>query len=182
MSFSVFETAQRIANDKAIELRSLGVTTFEDPPTKSISASFVAREMAMRHWCRVNEQLILAKSLQTAQIYVGFERMSRVGPVGARYQKIARTVKELWVYGEKDAPLPFTCTNAIEVGSTPLANEWFLLISSEQYSSLIAAKDLDGLQFLPTSQRRFQGLTTHNNSLIEQLIRELRTWSEKRIG
>jgi DICT domain-containing protein len=133
------------------------------------SATFDASVKAMMYWCRLNEQLVLDRHAASARLIVGFERLSRVHPVAARYERLAEATK-LTLFAVRDAKLPFE-THVVDVTGGPLEREWFFAVDSPRYQALLVARDQSGFGTTgPLAGRRFVGLGTHDTQLVRLAI------------
>jgi DICT domain-containing protein len=183
--FSFYDWALGSAQLRAVPIRQLGDASSGIEPR--CNGQFSAGVRAMLHWCRINEQLTLERHAEHAQVFAGFERMSRVRPVLRRYRRLALAARRLVLFGEQDDHQLALPAEQVDVAGSALAREWFLVIDAPQYKGLLAARDLDG--FGPTGPltgRRFVGLTLHDGPLVElaahELARQAAAMSGKRAG
>lgn len=140
--------------------------------------TFDASVRAMHHWCRLNEELVLERHSADAEVFVGFERLTRVRPaVASRYRRLASKVGQLALFAEHDTTLDLNCA-MVDVAGSPLSREWFLAINAPNYKALLVARDQQG--FGPTGPllgRRFIGLSTHDSKLVLAAIEVLRPFA-----
>jgi DICT domain-containing protein len=151
-------------------MREIGRVDDELRPEQS--ATFDASVRAMMYWCRLNEQLVLDRHGAGARLIVGFERLSRVYPVAARYERLAAATK-LTLFAARDAKLPFEA-HVVDAAGGPLEREWFFVVEAPRYQALLVARDQSG--FGPTGPlagRRFVGLGTHDSQLVRLAIEAL---------
>lgn len=169
--YSVYGHVLRAAEAHGVRLRSASGT----PPTGDEGAldasTFQASVNAMAVWCRVAERLVVANGLEggfsDAVVHAGFERMSRVRPVLPRYRSIARIASSLDVYGEPDVELNVHGMREVVFSGGPLANEWFLLIESKRFKTILAGNDLDGIGGgKPLASRHFQAVACHHPGVV----------------
>jgi hypothetical protein len=175
--FSFYDWTLHAASSDQVELRQLGDANKQIKP-ESDEQPLTASVRAMLHWCGIVERLTRDRHARGARVYAGFERLSRVKPVLRRYQQLASVVDRLVVFGEHDEPLALDAEQ-IDVTGSALGREWFLVVYSENYSALLAAKDLDG--FGPTGPlpgRRFAAVTVRERTFIERSVQRL----ERHIG
>lgn len=163
-SFSLQRFIAASAQQLGVPLRQLGrVDRALEPATPGV---FDASVHAMRHWCRLNEQLLLERHAKHARVLVGFERLSRVRPVIDTYRRIASAVDQLTLFAVHDERLQLDAT-LVDVSGGPLEREWFLVIDAPSYKALLVARDQQG--FGPTGPlagRRFEGACTHDTKLV----------------
>ncbi len=162
--FSLHRFVTASAQQRGLILRQLGRVDVALEPVNP--GTFDASVRAMRHWCRLNEQLLLDRHAKNARVLVGFERLSRVRPVIDTYRRIASAVDQLTLFAVPDVRLELNAT-IIDATGGPLEREWFLVIDAPQYKALLAARDQQG--FGPTGPlagRRFEGLCSHDAQLV----------------
>jgi DICT domain-containing protein len=169
--FSFYDWVLQTAIAEEVELRQLGdgskVQLAGGPQVLASSAR------AMLHWCKIVERITLERYAEGASVYAGFERLSRVKPVLRRYQRLAGAVDRLVIFAEHDEPLALDAQQ-VDVSGSPLAREWFLVISCPSYSTLLAAKDLDGFgPNGPLFGRRFVAVTVRERSFIKRAAARL---------
>jgi DICT domain-containing protein len=170
-SFSFYQWSLTAALTAKIALRQLGDA--HSGIEQHSPAEFTSGVRAMLHWCRINERLTLERHSQDAQVFAGFERLSRVRPVLSRYRQLAAAARRLVIFATHDEALPLDA-ELIDVGDRPLSREWFLVIDAPSYKALLAARDLTG--FGPTgplAHRRFVAVTLHDPELIARAVAEL---------
>lgn len=169
--FSVLETTKK-ALAASGESAARRIDLHADDET---TGSFAADAHALLHWCRINERLVIDQALGDARVYAGFERLSRLRPVEARYGRMADVASEVWVIGENDRTLRLRRASTAFVKEGPLLREWFLLISSSRYNCLITARDLDGFETdRPVTERRFEGLKAFSRATVQTVEEALR--------
>lgn len=167
--FSLYAAIVRAARTSSLELRALGQTKLSGEEGALDPVTFETRIDSMRLWCRLTEKLVVEKPLRDAVVHAGFERLSRVEPVSARYRRIATVAKSLTVYGERDSDWSAPNAAVVELDVGPLRNEWFVLVSSTAFRALIVAEDLDGFGGgVELGARRFRGFATHHPALVER--------------
>lgn len=140
-------------------------------PGEQIASSFEAEVATMSVWCRVVERLVIANALtaeaRDAIVHAGFERLSRIAPVLDRYRSIGASARSLHVYGEPDAAPSAEGMSTVAFRGGPLASEWFLIVDSARFRTVLAAKDLDGFESgRPMRARRFSALACHHPKVV----------------
>jgi len=144
--------------------------------TDASLCQFQGRVRSMHDWCRRNETLVLREGMSDATVYAGFQRLSRVRPVRARYDALAQTVRSLHLLGIEDEVVRIQRAHVVPLVAGNLAREWFLLIDAPHYKALLVARDLDGFDgAVPLRDRRFVGFSTHHPELVRSLATELST-------
>lgn len=146
-----------------------------DPPTGDEAASsgvkFVAQVRTMSVWCRVVERLVVSNAREGSRgdaiVHAGFERLSRLTPVLARYRAIGKAARSVDVYGEPDAEVSGEGLRSIVFSGGPLANEWFLVVESARFKTVLAAEDLDGFgSGKPLAERRFRATASYHPAVV----------------
>ena len=159
--------------------------TPEDPSGVSTGTTtrITGRPDTLLRWCQAPEPAVVQRDLSDARVFAGFEAFSRARGVTDRYRRVGATAASLTVIGAPDAALDFPVTAAVSIHAGPLLREWFLLVVSESYSGLLAARDLDGLgQGRPAADRRFEGVITHHAPTIRGLAERLEGEVERALG
>lgn len=127
--------------------------------------SFLMEEIAIRYG-------------KKADMYVGFQKLSRAEAVWPRYQEISRELGNLFVFGENDCSLknyPNTKLIYLPKGH-PLIKEWFLVIDFKKAKSMLTAYDLDGFgKFENEKERRFKGIKSNNPRHVKKAVEILKT-------
>ena len=93
------------------------------------------------------ETALLLRTHRGGRVYVGFERLSNMEPIVARYLRIADVSERLYVFGVGDwEPPRHPNMRAIEVApEVKLAREWFVVADSPLLRvALVAREEEDG--------------------------------------
>jgi DICT domain-containing protein len=176
-SGSLYEHVRRAAEHNAIPLEQLGAVDLKGDEGMNGAASFRAHTRGLARFCRISEQILVDRKLRDARVLAGFQCLSRVRPVRARYEQMARTATELVVFGLPDER-PQGLTLVPLASDDALTREWFLVVRSTAYQCLLVARDLDGFSFARLHERRFEGIATYKSVLIEAAAR----WLEQHPG
>ncbi len=168
-TFSVYEHTISVARDLGSTVQQIGGVDRYEPNKSASPVGFGTRLNGMLHWCRVVEKLVAERDLRDAEVYVGFEKLSRLRhQVQARYKVIGATAARLVVFGAPDAEVKVTTAQVVPLLGGPLCEEWFLVVRSSGYSALIAARDLDGLKEGSWQKaRRFVAVATHDPKIVD---------------
>lgn len=101
--------------------------------------------------------------------YAGFQRFSFFQLQQARYEKLATFVRRIYVLGVPDIPTPVI--PGIEFipldEESNLALEWFLVINAPYFYTALLTREMAGEDKI-TGKRRFEGIWTHDEKIIEQ--------------
>lgn len=169
--FSLNDWVRQEAKRRGLSLWTLGEARDQLPPGSD--QTFTAGVRSMLHWCRVNEGIALERYGSDARVYAGFERLSRLRPVLPRYRALGERVQRLVLFGQDDY-VPPICATTVDVADGPMAREWFLLVSAPNYKALLVARDRHGFgPNGPLKNRRFEGITTHDEPLINAAAEQL---------
>jgi DICT domain-containing protein len=167
-NFSFYQWALTAALVAKVAVRQLGDA--HAGIAQNCNGEFTAGVRAMLHWCRVNELLTLERHASEAQVFAGFEKLSRVRPVLSRYRRLAESTRRLVIFGTHDETLPLDA-QLVDVGEHPLSREWFLLIDAPHYKALLAARDLTGFgPSGPLAHRRFLGIALHDSDVVARAV------------
>lgn len=171
---SVYRHVLRSAEAHRVQVRSASGS----PPTGREdaldAATFEASVGTLALWCRVAERLVVENGLQAgfsdAVVHAGFERLSRVKPVLARYRSIARVARAVHVYGEPDVALDVAGLREVHFSGGPLLNEWFLLVESKKFKTVLVGHDLDGIGGgRPLASRVFSAVACHHPGVVAEV-------------
>lgn len=172
-SHSIYADAVGIALE-----RDLGMERLDRPPSDASGVTPMVRfsgdVRTMHGWCRRNEGLVIRESMEDATVIAGFQRLSRMVPVGGRYRRLVEICREVHVMGVPDHTARLDGATVHRLRPGRLSNEWFLLIRSARYKALLVARDRDGFgSGLPLNERRFEAVATHHPSLIDEVYERL---------
>lgn len=181
MELSIFGlTVSLLESEGAIPA---GVHSLDRAPHDGVSSTRVTGSaVALLAWCRATERVVIEKELREARVFAGFERFSRgLRRPTFREDRLARLLLD--VVGEADAPLAFHTTRTVPIERGPLMREWFLLVDSNRYRGLLAARDLDGFgSGRSPRERRFEGVITHRGPVVRGVADALEEWIGFQLG
>lgn len=104
------------------------------------------------------------------RMFAGFQKFSYFLPRADKYRELARIADGIWIFGIPDVDLP-AIPGVIYVPLSEkdkLVSEWFLVVDSPEYFTALAAEDLSGFK-VPPSKRRFRGVWTFEDTLVNHL-------------
>lgn len=132
----------------------------------SVQNVFLNRPAMLAYWCKGMENAIIDRQLQ-ADVYAGFQYLSRVQPVLARYQKIGDIARQVWIFGQPDTVISSAPRlNFIYLPPEhKLIKEWFLVIRGETYTRGLLARELTPAG-TPQPERRFEGVSLSDPAVI----------------
>ena len=119
------------------------------------------------------EEIVLRHGGKEAEMFVGFQKLSRAEAVWERYLNIADRVKKLYIFGQKNTKLKsHPNINFIYLPEQhPLIREWFLIMNLPKAKSILVAYDLDGFgKFENEKNRHFRGIKSNNPSHVKTAI------------
>lgn len=114
------------------------------------------------------EQEVIDKKLPI-DFYAGFQRFSRFPDQMRFYQKLGAVARRVYVFGVADVKppsIPGVEFIELEAGSA-LAQEWFLLVDSPEFWTLLSTQETDGRDEV-TGGRRYDGLWTFDTQVIDR--------------
>ncbi|HEX8181207.1 MAG TPA: DICT sensory domain-containing protein [Pyrinomonadaceae bacterium] len=118
------------------------------------------------------ETAILLRAHRGGRIYVGFERLSRLEPIVARFLRIADVSEQVYIFGEPDWQPP-RHPNMRVLGVAPdakLAREWFIIADSPALCVALIAVDEDGLDAPALDARNFDACKSSDSRIVAQLV------------
>lgn len=117
------------------------------------------------------ETAILLRAHRGGRVYVGFERLSCMEPIVARFLRIADLSERLYVFGEPDwQPPRHPHLKALKVAAyAPLAREWFVIADSPTLQVALVACDNDGPDVPAPDARNFDAIKSHDPHIVAQL-------------
>lgn len=172
-SHSVYADAVGLALE-----RDLGMERLDSPPVDGRGVTPMVRfsgdVRTMHGWCRRNEGLVIRERMTDATVIAGFQRLSRIVPVGSRYRRLAETCREVHVMGTPDHAPQLDGAKVHRLRRGRLSNEWFLLVRGARYKALLVARDRDGFESgIPMNERRFEAIATHHPGLVDEVHERL---------
>lgn len=118
------------------------------------------------------ETALLLRAHRGGRVYVGFERLSRMEPIVARYLRIADVSERVYVFGEMDWQPP-RHPNLRVFKLEPdalLAREWFVITDSPALRVALVARDEDGFAAPVLDARSFSAFKSSEPALVAQLV------------
>ena len=117
------------------------------------------------------ETAILLRTHRSGRIYVGFERLSRMEPIIARYLRIADVSERLYVFGEPDwQPPRHPNMRALKLApDARLAREWFVIADAPNMQVALVAYDEDGFDAPALDARNFSAFKSTDPAIVTQL-------------
>jgi len=164
---SLHRTVLRQAGFDAGDAWELVPGSFDPTELGSPGGAFSADLAGVRWWCRVNENHVIDGDLRDARVLAGFQLLSRVADVAPRYRQVLDVAAELALYGVGDRSWHPVLPGVREVAlpRIDLASEWFLVVDSPAYRSLLVAVEVE--------DGRFEGVTSHDGAVIEAAVTAL---------
>jgi DICT domain-containing protein len=114
-----------------------------------------------------------------ARVFAGFQRMSHFLPQIKRYRLLAENAESVYVFGVMDAELP-SIRNVHYVPlaeNDQLAKEWFVLVDSPDYYSLLTTEETSKAA-TPPDERVFWGVWSYD----DDMITEIQEWLTNLVG
>jgi hypothetical protein len=162
----------------------------DDIPTDAGLSVYALVERTMTERMLLNHRrtmLIASHEIENAviidkvrsRVFAGFQRMSRFVPQVKRYRRLADNAESVYVFGIMDVePPPIHNVHYIPLREADqLAKEWFLLVDSADYYSILAAEEISEVG-TPSDERVFWGLWSYDDDLIT-VVQE---WLTKLVG
>ena len=167
----MFECALRATGGHAIE--DLGQVAAVSRQTFDERATFRFRTQppCLEYVSLLIETALLLRTHRDGRVYVGFERLSRMEPIVARYLRIADVSERVYVFGEPDWQPP-RHPNMRLINVAPdarLAREWFVVADSPALRVALVARDEDGLDAPDLAARNFSACKSSDPHVVAQL-------------
>lgn len=117
------------------------------------------------------ENALLLRTSRRGQIYVGFEKLSRMEGVVDRYLRIADLSERLYVFGEADWKPPRHPNMKLITfpEEFKLAREWFVIAESPTLRAALIAQSEDGFDLPLLDARYFRAFKSHNPAIVAHL-------------
>ncbi|MCA1035830.1 MULTISPECIES: DICT sensory domain-containing protein [Bacillus] len=131
------------------------------------SLKYETKVPQLEYMCLMMENIVLTKKLQ-GNVYAGFQKFSRTKNVLDRFQAMAE-YSNVHIFGENDAAMdPSDGIHYIELPkNSELMREWFLIIDSPVFKSMMVAYDMEGFGVHEVEEgRKFKGVKTSNPQVI----------------
>lgn len=115
----------------------------------------------------IEDQVI--KHRMPIDFYAGFQRFSHFPAQLDRYYKLGEVCRRVYVFGVPDArPAPISGIEYIALDpSSPLADEWFVLVDTPNFWSILSTKEVEGRDPI-TGGRRFDGLWAFDAQVVDR--------------
>jgi DICT domain-containing protein len=168
---SLFEEALKIAG--AARVANLGRVSnvsrrdFEEQE----SFLFRAKVPCLEYVSLMIENALLLRANRRGTVYAGFEKLSQMEPVLARYRRIADLSERLYVFGEVDwRPPRHPNMKLVALSSdSRLAREWFVIADSSTLRVALIGVDDDGFDVPVLEERNFHAFKSSNPAIVAQL-------------
>ncbi len=164
-------------------LRAMGTAS---PPADLGAVAALSRQILDAHpTCRFRTQppcleyvsllietALLLRTHRSGRVYVGFEKLSRLEPIVARYLRIADVSEQVYVFGVPDwTPPRHPNMKLLKLApDMPLAREWFVIADSPAMQVALVAHDEDGLEAPVLEARNFNACKTSDPRVVAQLV------------
>ncbi|KGX94007.1 histidine kinase [Pontibacillus halophilus JSM 076056 = DSM 19796] len=135
----------------------------------SRSLKYETKVPQLEYMCLMMENMVITKKLK-GNVYAGFQKFSRAENVIDRFRAMTE-YSNVYIFGEDDAPTD--PTDGINYISLPpqseLMREWFLVIDSPVFKSMMVAYDMEGFGIQEIEEdRKFKGVKTSNPQTIQK--------------
>src|SRR6266850_3180052 len=192
--FSIFEQAlkfsplQQTEDDVPSDARHFGWQDLGQIASVSRSdfeerESFLCRTTtpSVEYACLMIENALVLRTNRGGRVYAGFEKLSFLKPVVARYLRIADVSESVYIFGESDWQPP-RHPNIRLINLSPdfrLSREWFLIAQSSSLNIAFVAFDEAGFASTP-EQIRFRAIKTSDAAVVGGLstaVEDVIDWS-----
>lgn len=153
------------------------VQKLDNAPLSQLNAQSLKYETKvpqLEYMCLMMENIVLTKKLQ-GNVYAGFQKFSRAKNVLDRFQAMTE-YSHVHIFGENDAVMDRTDgINYIELPpNSELMREWFLIIDSPTFKSMMVAYDMEGFGVHEVEEgRKFKGVKTSSPRVIDHATKLL---------
>jgi len=168
---SLFEEALKIAGTAQVEdlgrVASISRRDFEERE----SFLFRAQAPSLEYASLMIENALLLRANRKGRVFVGFEKLSRMEPVVARYLRIADLSERIYVFGEADwKPPRHPNMKVIQLGSdSRLAREWFVIADSSTFRVALVCVEEDGDRLPVLEERSFHAIKLSVPAMVARL-------------
>jgi DICT domain-containing protein len=168
---SLFEEALKIARTAQVEdlgtIPTISRRDFEERQT----FLFRSKVPCLEYASLMIENALLLRTNRTGRVYVGFEKLSRMEPVAARYLRIADISERVYVFGEADwKPPRHPNIKLIKLpGGIKLAREWFVIVDSSTQRVALVGSDEDGFDVPVLEDRNFRAFKSSDAVIVTRL-------------
>jgi DICT domain-containing protein len=153
------------------------VQKLDNAPLSQLNAQSLKYETKvpqLEYMCLMMENIVLTKKLK-GNVYAGFQKFSRAKNVLDRFQAMTE-YSNVHIFGENDAVMDSTDgINYIELPpNSELMREWFLIIDSPTFKSMMVAYDMEGFAVHEVEEgRKFKGVKTSSPRVINHATKLL---------
>ncbi len=176
---SLVDLAHQVAKEQGISFERCRAPAADEIADVPDGFAFRVPSEVMLAWSRCSEKTVLWRHLADAEIHTGFQRLSRIRPVRARYRDLGATASELWLYGARDFDPEIPRARIVDASGTSFEHEWFVAVKSREYTALVAARELARGEARTFARREYDGIVTRHPATVEQVIETLRDWVEQ---
>lgn len=136
------------------------------------NVTFRGRVPCLEYVSLLIENAVLLRTNRAGRVYAGFERLSRMEAIIARYLRIADVSARLYVFGEPDWKPPRHPNMRLVALArhSPLAREWFVIVDSPTLHVALVAYDEVGLDAPHHEERTFRAVKTHDEHMVAKLV------------
>ncbi|MGD7009290.1 DICT sensory domain-containing protein [Metabacillus sp. 84] len=150
------------------------VEKLENAPLSRMNASSFKYETSvpqLEYMCLMMENMVLTKKLK-GNVYAGFQKFSRTKNVLDRFQAMTEFAN-VHIFGEEDVKMD--SSDGISYIALPpnseLMREWFLIIDSPMFKSMMTAYDMEGFGVHEVEEsRKFKGIKTSSPAVVKQAV------------
>jgi DICT domain-containing protein len=144
--------------------------------TLSLYRSIAERYQYLRHIRTVTMMTAISHQIERQVLkynmpidfYAGFQRFSAFPQQSQRYERLGTVCQRVYIFGIADVQppsIPGVEFVALDPDA-PLAREWFLLVDTPEFWTLLSTREMEGADPV-TGQRRFDGLWTFDAPIVE---------------
>ncbi|WP_231889969.1 DICT sensory domain-containing protein [Bacillus sp. SJS] len=146
----------------------------ENAPLSRLNAQSLKYETSvpqLEYMCLMMENMVLTKKLK-GNVYAGFQKFSRAKNVLDRFQAMTE-FSQVHIFGENDADMD--PADGIDYIALPpkseLMREWFLVIDSPMFKSMMVAFDMEGFGVHEVEEgRKFKGIKSSSPAVVKQAV------------
>ncbi|MTH55742.1 histidine kinase [Bacillus mangrovi] len=150
------------------------VQRLENAPLARLNAPSLKYETSvpqLEYMCLMMENMVLTKKLK-GNVYAGFQKFSRAANVLDRFQAMTE-FSNVTIFGEND--MAMNPNDGIQYIALPpeseLMREWFLIIDTPMFKSMMVAYDLEGFGVHTVEEgRKFKGIKTSSPAVISKAV------------
>jgi DICT domain-containing protein len=148
---------------------------YADVQKLDVGNIFSNRRAMLARWCYTMEKQMIEHNVRS-EVYASFQQLSNLEAVFPRYQQIARTAPNVWLFGEPNAHFsgPQNMHFVYLAASDQLVREWFLVVNDPAFASALVAQEITPVGTQP-ADRMYQGIRTSHPLVVEHIQRRLMT-------